>query len=161
MTLAATASPGRSAAVKIGGEQIGWIGELRPDVAADLGFDLPRVAVGEIDLDAVIAAIPAKAADRTVPRFLPVEQDFAIVVDDNTPAGDVEQTLRQSAGPLASGFRLFDIYRGPQIGDGRKSLAYRITFTAPDRALTDNDLGKVRNRIEKSLKQRVNGTLRG
>jgi phenylalanyl-tRNA synthetase beta chain len=96
-----------------------------------------------------------------VPRFLPVEQDFAIVVEENTPAGSVEEVLRGAAGPLASGFRLFDIYQGPQIGEGKKSLAYRITFTAPDRALTDNDLGKVRTRIEKSLKQRVNGTLRG
>jgi phenylalanyl-tRNA synthetase beta chain len=153
--------PGRSAAIKIGAEPIGWIGELRPDVAASLGFDGPRLAIGEINLDAVIASIPTKPSDRTVPRFLPVEQDFAVVVGDNTPAMDVEETLRGAAGPLASGFRLFDIYQGPQIGEGKKSLAYRITFTAPDRALTDNDLSKVRNRIEKLLKQRVNGMLRG
>jgi phenylalanyl-tRNA synthetase beta chain len=153
--------PGRSAAVRLGRERIGWIGELRPDVAGNLGFDVARVGIAEIDLDAVIAAIPEKASDRTVPRFLPVEQDFAIVVEENTPAGSVEEVLRGAAGPLASGFRLFDIYQGPQIGEGKKSLAYRITFTAPDRALTDNDLGKVRTRIEKSLKQRVNGTLRG
>ena len=64
------------------------------------------------------------------------------------------------AGPLATGITLFDIYRGPQIGDNRKSLAFRVTFTAPDRALTDAELGKVRDRIARTLRQRVAGELR-
>ena len=59
-----------------------------------------------------------------------------------------------------TGISLFDVYRGPQIGEGHKSLAYRVTFTAPDRALTDNELGKVRDRIAKTLKRQVGGALR-
>jgi phenylalanyl-tRNA synthetase beta chain len=61
---------------------------------------------------------------------------------------------------LASGFELFDVYRGPQLGEGRKSLAYRIAFTAPNRALTDAELGKVREKIGKTLRQHVQGELR-
>jgi phenylalanyl-tRNA synthetase beta chain len=95
-----------------------------------------------------------------VPRFLPVEQDFAVVVDEATPAAAVEAALLAGAGPLATGIALFDIYRGPQLGEGRKSLAYRVTFTAPDRALTDAELGKARERIGKTLAQRVKGELR-
>ncbi|MBL8127985.1 MAG: phenylalanine--tRNA ligase subunit beta, partial [Chloroflexia bacterium] len=94
------------------------------------------------------------------PRFLPVEQDFAVVVNEATPASDVLAALRSGAGPLASGFELFDVYRGPQLGEGRKSLAYRIAFTAPNRALTDAELGKVREKIGKTLRQMVQGELR-
>ena len=88
------------------------------------------------------------------------KQDFAIVVAEETPASEVEAALLAGAGPLATGIALFDIYRGPQIGDNRKSLAYRVTFTAPDRALTDAELGKVRERIARTLRQRVGGELR-
>jgi phenylalanyl-tRNA synthetase beta chain len=95
-----------------------------------------------------------------VARFLPVEQDFAIVVDRAVRASDVQRTLRQNAGPLLTGMTLFDVYEGEQIGDGKKSLAYRITFTAPDRALTDAELAKVRKRIERGLRTQVNGSLR-
>jgi phenylalanyl-tRNA synthetase beta chain len=152
--------PGRAATVSINGTLIGLLGELRPDRAADFGIEGPRVAVAELDLDALFAASVIEVTGVTVPRFLPVEQDFAVVVAEETPAATVEQALRAGAGPLATGVALFDIYRGPQLGDGRKSLAYRVTFTAPDRALTDNELGKVRDRISKTLERRVAGALR-
>lgn len=152
--------PGRTAKIVAGDRQLGWLGELRPDIARALGFEVPRIAIAELNLDAVLALVPERPAGRSVPRFLPVEQDFAVVVDADIPAANVESALRDSAGPLASGFVLFDIFQGPQIGEGKKSLAYRITFTAPDRALTDNDLGKVRTRIERTLKQKVGGVLR-
>ena len=72
----------------------------------------------------------------------------------------VAAALRESAGPLATNLTLFDIYRGSQLGEGKKSMAYRITFTAPDRTLTDTELVKVRGKIERVLKQRVAGVLR-
>ena len=96
----------------------------------------------------------------TVDRFLPVEQDFAIIVDRATPAAEVQTALLAGAGPLVTNVALFDTFEGEQIGEGNKSLAYRVTFTAPDRALTDAELGKVRKRIEKTLKNRVQGSLR-
>ncbi len=152
--------PGRSAQICHGETLLGRFGELRPDLASTLGFDVERVAVAELNVDELMRLVPERPVERTVPHFLPVEQDFAIVVDDNIPSSDVEAALRSAAGPLASGFVLFDLFQGSQIGEGKKSLAYRITFTAPDRALTDSDLGKVRGRIEKTLKQRLNGVLR-
>jgi phenylalanyl-tRNA synthetase beta chain len=152
--------PGRTAKLVSGEQVLGWLGELRPDIARSLGFEATRVAIAELNLDAVLALVPERPAGRQVPRFLPVEQDFAVVVSADVPAANVEAALRDSAGPLASGFVLFDIYQGSQVGEGKKSLAYRITFTAPNRALTDNDLGKVRTRIERTLKQKVGGVLR-
>ncbi|MEA2593771.1 MAG: phenylalanyl-tRNA synthetase beta chain [Thermomicrobiales bacterium] len=163
-TIAATTHPalhpGRAAMATIDGKTLAVFGELRPDVATSFGLDAPRVCVAEIDLSVALAALPERPSDVSVPRFLPVQQDFAVVVAEATPSGDVEAALRSGAGPLATGMALFDIYRGPQIGEGRKSLAFRVTFTAPDRALTDAELVKVRGRIEKVLKQRVEGTLR-
>jgi phenylalanyl-tRNA synthetase beta chain len=151
--------PGRAAGLFVSGDQIGILGELRPDRAQAFGIEAPRVAVAEIDLDALREAAHTIPADVSVPRFLPVEQDFAIVVAEETPASGVEAALRAGAGPLATTVVLFDVYRGPQIGEERKSLAYRVTFTAPDRALTDAELGKVRERIARSL-QKIGGELR-
>ncbi len=152
--------PGRAVGLFVDERQIGILGELRPDRAEAVGIDVPRVVVAEVDLDALQAIANPVPHDVSAPRFLPVEQDFAIVVAEETPAGDVEAALLAGAGPLATGVALFDIYRGPQIGENRKSLAYRVTFTAPDRALTDAELGKVRDRIARTLRQRVQGELR-
>jgi phenylalanyl-tRNA synthetase beta chain len=152
--------PGRAAGLFIGDARIGILGELRPDRAAAFGIEAPRVAVAEIDIDALRAAANPVPADVRVPRYLPVEQDFAIVVAEETPASEVEAALRAGAGPLVTAVALFDVNRGPQIGERRKSLAYRVTFTAPDRALTDAELAKVRERIARALKKRVGGELR-
>ena len=152
--------PGRAVGLFVEDELIGIIGELRPDRAEAFAIETPRVAVAEIDLDALQSVANPIPRDVSAPRFLPVEQDFAIVVAEETPGGDVEAALIAGAGPLATGITLFDIYRGPQIGDNRKSLAFRVTFTAPDRALTDAELGKVRDRIARTLRQRVAGELR-
>ena len=151
--------PGRAAGLYVAGNRVGILGELRPDRAQSFGIETPRVAIAEIDLDALREAAHPVPTDISVPRFLPVEQDFAIVVAEDTPADGVEAALRAGAGPLVTAVILFDIYRGPQIGDNRKSLAYRVTFTAPDRALTDAELGKVRNRIAQSLRK-IGGELR-
>jgi phenylalanyl-tRNA synthetase beta chain len=152
--------PGRAAVYSVNGATLAVFGELRPDIATGAGIDTQRVCVAEIDLSVALATLPVRPKDVSVPRFLPVQQDFAVVVADAMTAGEVEAALRTGSGPLATNVALFDIYQGPQIGEGNKSLAFRITFTAPDRALTDAELVKVRSRIEKVLKQRVNGTLR-
>jgi phenylalanyl-tRNA synthetase beta chain len=152
--------PGRAAVATVEDKTIAIFGELRPDVAAAFEIETARVCVGEIDLAVALQLRPERPVEVSVPRYLPVRQDFAVVVAEATPAADVEDALRAGAGVLATDVALFDIYRGPQIGDDRKSLAFRVTFTAPDRALTDTDLVKVRGRIEKALKQRVDGILR-
>jgi phenylalanyl-tRNA synthetase beta chain len=152
--------PGRTAGVYLADTLVGVVGELRPDRALAFDIEASRVAIAEIDLEALMAAAKPIPSGITSPRFLPVEQDFAVVVNENVPASDVLAALRSGAGPLASGFELFDVYRGPQLGEGRKSLAYRIAFTAPNRALTDAELGKVREKISKTLRQMVQGELR-
>jgi len=153
--------PGRSAAIYSGQTHLGFIGELRPDRAEVAGLGGHRVVVAELNLATLLACRDTETTRRiTVDRFLPVEQDFAVIVSRDVPAADVQEALLYGAGPLATSITLFDIFTGKQIGEENKSLAYRITFTAPDRALTDSELGKVRKRIEKTLKQRVQGQIR-
>ena len=154
--------PGRAAAATLPtGERLAVLGEVRPDVARALGVEDVRLVIGELDIQLLHTVQDARAAGPvTVDKFLPAEQDFAIVVDADRPAEEVERALRFGAGPLVTGVILFDIFAGPQLGENKKSLAYRVTFTAPDRALTDNELEKVRKKIEKTLKQQVGGVLR-
>lgn len=152
--------PGRAATIAVGDTVIGFAGELRPDIAHGLGFGDDAVGVAEIDVQALHEISRRDAIKVSTPRFLPVKQDFAVIVDKSVAAAKVRDALQTGAGPLATSVTLFDLFESAQIGEDKKSLAYRITFTAPDRALTDAELTKTRGRIEKVLKQRVNGTLR-
>jgi phenylalanyl-tRNA synthetase beta chain len=152
--------PGRSAVYRAGDSVIARIGEVHPETSRQFGIEDTRVTVAELDLQRVLKLQPEKPAEVRVPRFLPVEQDFAVVVDEATRGNEVSNALLAGAGPLATGITLFDVYRGGQVGEGMKSLAFRVSFTAPDRQLTDADLVSARTRIERVLKQRVNGVLR-
>ncbi len=153
--------PGRAARLLIRDEGVGVVGEVHPNLAVDLGLEDTRLALAELNLVKLMEFSALEARPQVkVQRFLPVEQDFAVVVDQATSASEVERTLVQSAGPLLTGITMFDLFEGAQLGEGRKSLAYRLTFTAPDRALTDAELGKVRKRIERGVTTQLNGSLR-
>ena len=152
--------PGRAATVTAKGERIGIVGEIHPSLAAAHGIET-RVAGFEIDLAALSATLPdARGVQVKADPYLPVQQDFSMVVDAATPAATVQEALLRGAGPLATDVTLFDIYEGESIGEGMKSLTFRVTFTAPDRALTDKELEKVRKKIEKTLERNAGATLR-
>jgi phenylalanyl-tRNA synthetase beta chain len=152
--------PGRAAEVMSAGTTVARFGELHPRTSAAYGIDDVRVLAGEINVSALAQVIQPRGRDAFVPRFLPVQQDFAVVVGQSVSAADVEAAFRAGAGALLTDIRLFDRFTGPQIGEGKVCLACRLTFTAPDRTLTDDDLVKVRPRIERSLRERVGGVLR-
>jgi phenylalanyl-tRNA synthetase beta chain len=152
--------PGRSAVLKVGDRIIGRLGELHPDTARWFGIEDHRVSVAEIELAAVAEVRSSARREIAVPRFLPVSQDFAVVVAEETAADAVQRAIASGSGPLAKQITLFDIYRGSQIGEGNKSMAFRVVFEAPDRALTDAELVKVRGKLERVLKQQVGGSLR-
>ena len=137
--------PGRCAEFLLpSGEAIGYAGELHPNVCT--AFGLPaRTAAAEIDLDALIAATPAAGDIQVISGFPVVKEDVALIVDENMPAAIVERALRAGAGPLLESIWLFDIYTGPQIGEGKKSLAYALRFRAPDRTLTDAEAAEARD----------------
>jgi phenylalanyl-tRNA synthetase beta chain len=137
--------PGRCAEFTLPtGEVIGYAGELHPETCAAFGLPV-RAAAAEIDLDALIAAAPAAGDIPTISGFPVAKEDVALIVDEEVPAAAVERALRAGAGPLLESIWLFDLYTGPQIGVGKKSLAYALRFRAPDRTLTDAEAGDARD----------------
>jgi phenylalanyl-tRNA synthetase beta chain len=95
-----------------------------------------------------------------VPAFPPVLEDIAVIVDETLPAGEIETAIRQAGGQTLAAVRLFDIYRGEQIGAGKKSLAYSLTYQAFDRTLTDQDAAQIRQRIVRRLETAFSAKLR-
>ena len=150
--------PGRAAALIAGDREVGWLGELHPAVAAS--WDLDGAAALELDADALVEVAPSEPARYSdLTAFPAVLQDIAVVVEDDVTAAAVAAAVESAAGDLLSSARVFDVYRGEQVGDGSKSLALRLEFRAPDRTLTDLDVAAVRERIEAEL-GRLGGRLR-
>ena len=87
-------------------------------------------------------------------------EDLAVIVDENIPAGEVARVIRQTGGKLLAELSLFDVYRGDQIGLGKKSLAYSLTYLASDRTLTDQDVQQIRHKIIRRLEQELDGKIR-
>jgi len=150
--------PGRSATVSVGGAVAGWIGELHPLVCR--AWDL-EVAVGfEIDLAVLVAAASAgEEAYEDVATFPASYQDLAVVVPTELPAAELRAAVRASGGELLHAADVFDVYEGEQVGEGRKSLALRLEFRAPDRTLTDDEVSERRAAIEAAL-EKIGGSLR-
>lgn len=151
--------PTRAAAVSTGDTRLGALGELHPDVCAR--FDVPEGTVAlEIAVAALVAGAGSRVTTEDLPRFPAVYLDLAVVVDDEVPAGRVEETVRSAGRPEVSSVRLFDLYRGEQVQAGRKSLAYALEMRAEDRTLTDEDALAVRERIVVALQEGFGATLR-
>jgi phenylalanyl-tRNA synthetase beta chain len=151
--------PGRSARVVIGGVDAGWIGEVHPLVCRE--WDLEGAAAFEVGLAELVAASPfGHETYEDVTTYPAVYQDLAIVVGEDVPAARVRAAVMQGGGELLRSARVFDLYRGEQIGQGKKSLALRLEFRAPDRTLTDAEVAERRGTIEAALAE-IGGTLRG
>ncbi len=156
---------GRSAAVLLSGdaEPVGRLGEVHPAVAAN--FDLETAAGGpvlaaELDLDRILERIPESLQVEPVPVYPEVREDLALIVDESTPAASVEAALLKAGKPLLCAVELFDVFRGEAIGEASKSLAYHLTFRAPNRTLRDRDVKKLRRRILGQVERSVGARLR-
>lgn len=137
--------PGRCARVTLAdGAVVGHAGELHPKVVAALG--LPARTVGaELDLDVLTVAAEGSVRARPLATYPMAQSDVALVVDRAVPAAEVRQALVNGGGDLLESVQLFDVYEGDQVGPGRKSLAYRLTFRAPDRTLTTEEVSGLRD----------------
>jgi phenylalanyl-tRNA synthetase beta chain len=152
--------PGRAAAIMIGGQKAGWIGEIHPLVLAEWDLD-GVVAAFEVDLDAVLDNVPGAAQYADLTTFPAVHEDLAVVVPDNIAAQRVRETMVVAGAPLLARAELFDAYRDPeQIGPDRVSLAFHLEFRAPDRTLTDEEVAGKREAITLALRQKLDGTVR-
>ncbi len=149
--------PGRCAALRVGDWIVGHAGELHPKVVEALGLP-ERTCAMELDLD----AIPL-TDDRPAPQvspYPPIAVDVALVADAEVPAAELADALHDGGGALLEDVRLFDVYAGEQVGEGRRSLAYTLRFRAPDRTLTSEEANAARDEAVALAGQRYGASLR-
>jgi phenylalanyl-tRNA synthetase beta chain len=151
--------PGRCAALHVGEVLLGHAGELHPRVVEACGLPSRSCAM-EISLDALIDSAPEIAAAPLVSAYPPATLDIAVVVAVGVPSGDVAAALRAGAGELLESLRLFDVYAGDQLGEGRKSLAFTLRLRAQDRTLTAEEATGVRDAAVAEAASRCGAALR-
>jgi phenylalanyl-tRNA synthetase beta chain len=151
--------PGRCAAISVDGVLVGHAGELHPRVCAAL--ELPvHTCAAEVDLSELLGHAGGPVQPSPVSTFPVATQDVALVVADDVSSSAVEAALRDGAGGLLESLRLFDVYTGDQIGEGRRSLAYALRFRAHDRTLTAEEATATRDAAVAEAVRRVDAVLR-
>jgi phenylalanyl-tRNA synthetase beta chain len=155
-----TFHPGKAARIMAGNHQVGVLGELHPLVHERYDFSPNPILAAEFNLDLLVSLVPERYDVQPVLSYPPILEDLAIVVDESVPAERVSDVIRQGGGRIVSRLTLFDVYRSEQIGSGKKSLAYSVTYQAPDKTLTDQDVAQVRQRIIRRLELDLGARLR-
>jgi phenylalanyl-tRNA synthetase beta chain len=152
--------PGRSAEVIVGGDVVGWVGDVHPTVAD--AYDCSgAVAVFELQLAPLIKASRDTVDFADLPRYPAVKMDLALVVSEDTTSERVEQAIRSAGGKLLEEARLFDVYRGKGVEAGRKSLAFSLSYRDPERTLTDEEVASAHDKLVRKVAGAVGGELRG
>ncbi len=153
--------PGRAAAVLSGGTELGWVGELHPLAVDAFEADAPVVAF-ELDVDALVKASRPARDYRDVPTFPAVSMDVAFVVDEAVTCEKIMQCMTSAGGKLLEDARLFDVYRDEErVGAGKKSMAFALTYRAPDRTLTSEEVDKAHDRLVKKVAGATGAEVRG
>ena len=157
-----TFRPGRTARLMLFEKQLGIIGELHPLVveAFDIRGESPVIAA-ELDLEVLLPKIKDAFKVDPISPYPPVREDLALIVDRAMPASTVAEVLRKAGGFLLKELALFDVYTGPGIPEDKKSLAYHLTFQAPNKTLTDREMLRQRTRIISQAEQQLGAKLRG
>jgi phenylalanyl-tRNA synthetase beta chain len=149
--------PGRSARVLRRGHPVGWLGELHPQLAKSLEFTSPPVLF-ELDLETALAVrLPAYAE---VSRFPQVRRDLAVVVDESVTLSSLAERVTLAATSLLRDLRIFDVYRGPGLEEGRKSVALGLIFQDISRTLTDDDVERLMASVVADLRENLNARIR-
>jgi phenylalanyl-tRNA synthetase beta chain len=152
--------PGKCAKIFIEDEVIGICGEIHPLVKAN--YDLPDdpVLAAELDFDKIFTHVPDRYIVEPIPVFPPVLEDLAFIVDESTQVQEIMELIQEAGGDAVAEIALFDVYRGGQAGDGKKSLAFSLKYQKPDRTMTDEEVSQIRQKIVKHLGQKCGAILR-
>lgn len=154
-----TYHPNRTASIIVGGKKAGTIGEIHPDVLENFDIDTKAYA-GTVELETLAANCNGVPQYKSLPKFPAVSRDIAMVIDDEVMVSQIEAVIRQRGGKTLEEITLFDVYKGKQVQEGMKSVAYSITFRAEDRTLTDEDVSKAMHKIVDGLRTNLNAELR-
>jgi phenylalanyl-tRNA synthetase beta chain len=151
--------PGRCARIISSERELGIMGEVHPDVSEKYGIEA-RCYCAELMLGKLIELANIEKLYSQLPKYPQALRDIALVVDEDTAAGALKDIITAEGGAILEAVSLFDVYRGKQIGDGKKSLAFSLTYRAPDRTLTDDEVVAVHSRIVNVLKEKTDAVLR-
>ena len=151
--------PGRCAAVSIDGIDVGVMGQIHPLVAKNYGIDVD-VYCAEINFTKLLDCLLPDATYTPLPKYPSVTRDLSLICDESVTVADVEAVITAAAGKLLRGVKLFDIYRGVGVPEGRKSMAFSLELRADDRTLTDTDSESVVSKVLAALKEKLDAILR-
>ena len=146
--------PGKTAALYIKKDLVGVLGEVHPDVSENYGIS-ERCYIAELNLDVLYSNANLDKKYKALPKFPAVTRDMAILVDDAVLVQDIEDVMWKQGGNILESIKLFDVYRGEQIPEGKKSIAYSMVYRADNRTLTDADVNKVYDKIVRTLENRL------
>lgn len=151
--------PGKTAKLLIGKEEIGTLGEIHPDVAENYEVE-ERAYIAQINIDALYKFINVEKKYKALPKFPAVSRDIAILVDDAVLVAEIEETIRKQGGNVLETVKLFDVYKGKQVPEGKKSIAYSLTYRLENKTLTDEEVNKVHDKILRALEFKIGAELR-
>ena len=151
--------PGRCAKVFVGGEEVGVIGQVHPAVAKNYGMDC-EVYCAEVSFAKIMNLLLPEVTYTPLPKYQGTTRDLSILCDEAVTVADVENVIEANAGKLLRSVKLFDIYRGTGVPEGKKSMAFSLELRADDRTLTDADSEGVMSKVLAALAEKLNATLR-
>ena len=154
-----TFHPGRCAKIVYNNIYIGTFGELHPDVIENYNLG-QRVYVAEINIDTVFENLNLTKSYNPLPKYPSTSRDIALIVKDEVIVKQIEDIIKANGEDLVESYKLFDVYKGAQIEEGHKSIAYSITYRSKDKTLTDEDVAKVHEKILSELSEKLNANLR-
>ena len=150
--------PGRTAAVYLGDAYIGYVGQVHP--ATTNAYDLKETYAFEIDFEAIIAAPKEVITQQPIPKFPGVTRDVALLVDETVTHQQILKTIKENGGKFLKDVHLFDIYQGKGIEDGKKSVAYSMSFLNPEATLVDEDINKAFTKLVAALETECGAAIR-
>lgn len=151
--------PGKTANLLVRNKPIGTFGELHPDILENYGFDT-RVYFAEIDLESIFEASKMERKYKPLPKFPAVTRDIAILVDEDVAVGKIEEIIKRKGKSTLEEVKLFDVYRGEQVPENKKSVAYALIYRGENKTLKDEEVNKIHDSIVKELEAKFSAELR-
>ena len=141
-------------------DELGIMGEIHPDVAENYGMDGVRIYCCELMFDAIMRHADTEIVYTPLPKYPSTSRDIALLVDEDMTVGKIEEVIRKHGKKILENVKLFDVYRGKQVEEGKKSVAFTLTYRDKDKTLTDDEVAAVHNDVLNALKDKLNAVLR-